>query len=497
MGRTLLREPALVALFVLFAATRTFLFAAALPFFNGVDEHVHFDLVSKYARGFLPGGENATLDASTVHLMTRFASPEYLKGTGAYPDGRFPTPAEMQTRQAPGTAGYRGAMARYTRSVNYEADAAPTYYAIAATWLHLGRGMGLRGLDLLYWMRWINPLLAATAVFLTWRFLRTRFPQDPFRRLGPCVLLAGWPNDLQYGITPDVLSVGLGALCFFGIVRVVERSASVPVFAATGLAIGVAFLNKYPNVVFAGIAAIACLFAAREAHRAGALRVELARWSALWIAAAAPAVWWLARNALVVGSLTGQHRKVAHLGWTYNDLSGVLAHPLTGLRGWCTFLPNLFSTFWQGEFAWHGRTTHSDWVDLVYSVSSLAFVGFAAWAWLRGARPRIDTVALSALGGSVALLAALSMVFDYGIEKGTLSRAYPYLASGRLIAGALIPFAVAYCGGLQYACRRLPPAWARNAPWAVLLAVLALGLSWQTYTLSTAFGSSWNWFHAG
>jgi hypothetical protein len=33
---------------------RVFLFSAAFPFFNNVDEQAHFDTVYKYARGYLP-----------------------------------------------------------------------------------------------------------------------------------------------------------------------------------------------------------------------------------------------------------------------------------------------------------------------------------------------------------------------------------------------------------------------------------------------------------
>ena len=46
----------MVAAFSLVAAVRVAIFTAAFPFFNSVDESVHFDLVCKYSHGELPRG---------------------------------------------------------------------------------------------------------------------------------------------------------------------------------------------------------------------------------------------------------------------------------------------------------------------------------------------------------------------------------------------------------------------------------------------------------
>jgi len=496
-----LRESQLVVALAAFSFLRVFVFASVLPFFNGIDEYLHFDLVQKYSRGFLPGSEVATLDAVTAGLLAANGSPEYLKGPEAFENGRIPTPEETRAKLPPGSAARRTLVAWYTNWANLEAEGPPTYYALGGAWLKLGRRLGLGQIQLLYWVRWLNPMLAAAVVVATYAFLRRRCPGDAFRRLGPCVFLAGYPNDLNYGVTADVLSIGLGGLCFFGLVRMREAPRSLLLAVATGLAIGLAFLNKFPNVLFAGVACVLFGMALHEARRARTLPKELASWTLLWLAAAAPVFWWLERNLRVVGSLTGAHRKMEILGWSYHGLDQILAHPIFGLRGWFDFVPTLLLTFWQGEFAWHGESTHSAPVDAIYVITSLVFLAAAAVSWLRAgpaARPslRPEGVALLVFAAAVAVLAALSTLFDFGIEQGPLSRAFPYFASGRLIAGTVVPFAILYCRGLERLWSRAPARLARLGPWIVLCAVLAIALCWQLAVFRDAFASPWNWYHA-
>ena len=228
------RETQLVVALAAFAFLRVFVFASVLPFFNGIDEHLHFDLLQKYSRGFLPGPEPATLDAVTVGLLAAHGSPEYLKGPEAFENGRIPTPEETSAKRPPGSAAHRKLVAWYTQWNNFEAEGPPTYYVLGGAWLKLGRTIGLQEIQLLYWVRWLNPMLAAAVVAATYAFLRRRCPGDAFRRLGPCIFLAGYPNDLNYGVTADVLSIGLGALCFFGLVRMREAPRSLLVAIATG-----------------------------------------------------------------------------------------------------------------------------------------------------------------------------------------------------------------------------------------------------------------------
>ena len=55
---------------------------------------------------------------------------------------------------------------------------------------------------------------------------------------------------------------------------------------------------------------------------------------------------------------------------------------------------------------------------------------------------------------ALAFLALLSIRFDFG-ECIYPSRAHPYFTSGRLMSGALIPFALLYVYGIGYLLRRV------------------------------------------
>lgn len=70
--------PLIVGLTV-FAAVRLFLLIVALPLFMIVDEFHHFDLLSTYAQGRLPGPGTDTYGTASSHLIALFMSPEYVE----------------------------------------------------------------------------------------------------------------------------------------------------------------------------------------------------------------------------------------------------------------------------------------------------------------------------------------------------------------------------------------------------------------------------------
>jgi hypothetical protein len=84
----------------------------------------------------------------------------------------------------------------------------------------------------------------------------------------------------------------------------------------------------------------------------------------------------------------------------------------------------------------------------------------------------------------------LSIQFDFG-DCINPSRAHPYFTSGRLLSGALIPFALAYVYGMSNLLRRTGP--------AVSLIVLGLMLTFVTTSEivinRVVFASEHNWFH--
>ena len=85
------KERIAVLLLCAIAAARVFLFSAAFPFFNNVDERRHFDLVMKYASGHLPRGAELISPASLPYL-SRYASPEFLTAPENFEGGYYGPP---------------------------------------------------------------------------------------------------------------------------------------------------------------------------------------------------------------------------------------------------------------------------------------------------------------------------------------------------------------------------------------------------------------------
>ena len=86
------RRVAVVASLSILAAVRVFLFAAAFPLFNNVDEKTHFDVVYAYARGRLPAQCAGPYEPGSRGPISTYGSPEYLFTPSDYPGGVFPPP---------------------------------------------------------------------------------------------------------------------------------------------------------------------------------------------------------------------------------------------------------------------------------------------------------------------------------------------------------------------------------------------------------------------
>src|ERR1035438_824526 len=70
-------ERSIVWLLCLLAAVHVFVFSAAAPFFNNVDEQIHLDLAVKYSQGCLPRGLEP-VSAEMVPYAVLYGSPEYV-----------------------------------------------------------------------------------------------------------------------------------------------------------------------------------------------------------------------------------------------------------------------------------------------------------------------------------------------------------------------------------------------------------------------------------
>ena len=161
-----------------------------------------------------------------------------------------------------------------------------------------------------------------------------------------------------------------------------------------------------------------------------------------------------------------------------------------------TFLSELIASFWRGEFMWHARTIGYTPLDLFYVVSSIGLLFFAVISLARarakntGApQTRLLWITATCVIATILFLAFLSLQFDFGACINP-SRERPYFFQGRLMLGALIPFAALYVYGLSRLLRNDS---------GLLLGVI--GTIAITITVSdllanrVAFTSAYNWFH--
>jgi hypothetical protein len=101
------------------------------------------------------------------------------------------------------------------------------------------------------------------------------------------------------------------------------------------------------------------------------------------------------------------------------------------------------------------------------------------------------TFAALAFWSSLAFLFMLSIMFDFG-RCAFPSRAHPVFTSGRLISGALVPFALLYAYGVVDLVRRVAP---RFPAWIVLALIAALASSFEIAVKHGVFASEHNWLH--
>jgi hypothetical protein len=484
------KERIAVLLLCAMAAARVFLFSAAFPFFNNVDERRHFDLVMKYASGHLPRGAEL-ISPATLPYLSRYASPEFLAAPENFEGGYY---GPLWTHPAEEIAPTLAAIEEiWGRTPNQECSQPPLYYVVAAVWFHVGQWIGVKGGTVLYWIRFLNVALIAALVWLAYAAARIVFPDRVAMRVGVPLLVAFIPQDAFMGSRTmscrRFVSASLSSACFVGFGKNGRESVSESSIAA-------AYLTKLSNLplIVVAIGAIAYWCAGRVGSRK--LRDAIPALSALVCCAAIPIAAWMIWIKSNFGDFTGSASKAELLGWTAKPFSDWWSHPIFTLSGFWAFLSELIASFWRGEFMWHAHTIGWKGMDMFYVVSSLGFFLVAGVSLLRrrtkdvGAAPRRALwIAAASFIAAIAFLGFLSLQFDFGSCINP-SRERPYFFQGRLMSGAMIPFALLYVYGLHRLLRALP---ALVLPALVAIAT-AITIS-ESFANGVAFASVYNWFH--
>jgi len=480
-----------------------FVFSSAFPFFNNVDEQNHVDLVMKYSRGYWPRERVERFDLAAGRLLVLYATFEYLSVPQRFAGGVFPRPLW----ERPGfEARVQEGAALWAQRFNEEAHAPPVYYALAGAWYTLGGWLGLADGHRLYWIRFLNVPLFAFLVWCTYLVCRDGYPGRLELRLGVPMLLAFLPQDVFYSVNSDVLSPPLFTASLLLLLRWYRSDEARTVLgAAVGLLVALTFLVKFTNIALPLIFGAALLLKTRQRLRDGRGRDALLAASVALFVAVLPVAICLGRNHVLFGDLTGTGPKLEHFGWSPRPLATVLAHPVFSPSGSWTFWDGLMRTFWRGEFVWHLTPIASPLVDTFYTMSSTVFLIAAAAAWAVRSRPgaRARVAGAEAPTGvhatvwasvtlSVLCLAGLSVAFEYGPTSHYPSRDYPYFVSGRLIAGALVPFLILYVDGLAFLVRRLSRV---GAPLVFVTSASVMMIASEVALTRHVFANPFNWFH--
>ena len=480
--------------FCLFATVRVLVFSAAFPFFNNVDERRHFDLVMKYASAHVPRGAEL-ISPATLPYLSHYASPEFLSTPEDFEGGYFgPMWKHPAEEVAPTIAKIEEI---WSRTPNQESSQPPLYYVVAAAWFHVGQWIGLNGGSALYWVRFLNLVFVAALVWMAYLAARMLFPDKVALRLGIPLLIAAVPQDAFYGINDDVLSPISFGLVFICLIKWFSQDEpTISLGIATGLSIAAAYLTKLGNLPLIFVAVGAVLSWCITEARAGRLRGAMRALATMALCGATPIVAWLLWMKTHFGDFTGTTSKAQLLGWTTKQFSDWWSHPIFTAPGMWTFLSELIASFWRGEFMWHAHTIGFKGMDLFYVLSSLVFLLVAVISLWREHRKgtseeqrRILWIAVACVIATIVFLAFLSLQFDFGTCINP-SRERPYFFQGRLMLGALIPFATVYAYGLS---RLL---W--HEPGLLLGAVGAIAIMITVSELlanRVAFTSSYNWFH--
>jgi len=491
-------------LFVLFcclaAALRIFIFGAAFPLFNNNDEQAHFDLIYKYSSGWWPDydpqtGFNDFYDRESAFFIYLYGSPEYFFPPEQFRNVRIPDPPWTMPAEKIEPA-LRPTVEYLMTINNHQALSPPAYYLACAAWHNLGLAFGIQGGSLIYWIRFLDVLIYAGMILLAYKFGCMLYPEDKLVRLGIPLILVAFPQDTFYAITNDVASPLCFLAAFFLLLDLLKNERSLPRHALTGIIIAITMMAKLSNVAIVIALGLVLL---KQAYALLRNRSPVSKWLApvvLALSAALPVALWAVFNKLSFGEWVAVSEKARMLGWSNKPFAQWFDHPLFTPSGLWTFTSATLKTFWRGELVWYKRAMSHAPMDLFYVFSTIICLTTCAVYQVRKSKKECafinpESLTWIVMAVSFLFLVYTSISFDYG-DGIYPSREYPYMSSGRLITGVLVPFLAFYLKGLGVLLKPLEK-WI-NPLWAVVLIVLAIMVS-EILLSIPVFQSAYNWFH--
>src|SRR5438445_5812080 len=293
----------------LLAAIRVFVFAAAFPFFNNVDEQAHVDLVIQYAHAKLPRSIEPFASEAALYFAV-YSTPEYFVTPEQY-GGQYPPPNWLLPQDELQKI-LDDEIPFWESRLNHESGEPPLYYSIAGSWMNVGRLVGLRRLPLLYWVRFLNVGIAAALVWVSFAATRSTFPDNQFLQLGVPALLAVSPQSAFYSIQGDALSPLCFGIAFLGLTKMLQyERVGIVVPIWTGFAIAATCLVKTSNLPLPLIATAAIALETLLSARKGTLQPALITLAAFVVAVAVPLRIWFVRYHQHRADRTATKSKIA------------------------------------------------------------------------------------------------------------------------------------------------------------------------------------------
>ncbi|HEY1790397.1 MAG TPA: DUF2142 domain-containing protein [Verrucomicrobiae bacterium] len=494
-----LYEKQIALLLCALAAIHVFIFSAGFPFFNNVDEGMHFDLVLRYAQGEVPG-QIELISTNSGTYLGLMSSHEFYESAGEFPGGQYPAP--LWTFPAGKTRALWAARSQIWESeYNYEVSQPPLYYVLGAFWWHVGQWIGLHGGRLVYWLRFLNIILVSALVWLAYTTAHLLFPDsrsDPlFLRLAVPACIAFMPQSAFYSIGNDVLSALCFGMTFYLLIQWLRaESLSAGLGASLGLAFAATYLSKMTNLPLLAITTVVVLLKAWKSIRRGKSRETVRGLGAFLFCAELPVIGWIAWCKAHYGDATGSAVKTHFLGWTIKPFAQWWYHPIFSPGGLWTYLSGQLDTFWQGELWWHGPRLCLPGTDTIYTLISLGLLAAALPALLLRSSDtapgpgRALQLALACFIAELGFFGLMSIIYDYHNFHNP-SREHPYFMAGRMMLGALIPFLLVFVFGLDRVLNRF----GRTTKFVTLIAMVTAMVVLETATDRPAFASPYNWFH--
>lgn len=489
------------------AAIHVFVFCAAFPVFNQVDEGCHFDLVVRYSHGELPRGLEPMCQEASLYLLT-YSSPEFAGLAKNYPGGQYPMPSWTQSsasQSALREAAFAQARTKWETMrkmpvwTNYQTSQPPLYYVLAGFWWRLGGWLGIAGLSLVYWLRFLNVLFVAALVWIGYYAAREVFPERRIFTLGVPALIAFAPAQAFYSIQDDVLSPVCFGVAFIFLVRLWRtETPGVWLGIGTGISLAATYLAKLSNAPLLAVSGVLVVLKIVQIAKVGMLKRSLPAMALLFLCTALPIAAWMAWMKVAFGDFSGSASKIRFITWTVKPFNELWHHPIFTPAGLWTFVSELAYSFWQGgEIHWHDNLMDLPAVDAVYVILTLSLLVFALLSLMlrkttaSGFQRQILWFGLGCVAASTVFLAYLSIIYDFGMCMDP-SREHPYLAEGRLILGVLIPLLLLFLYGLNYAIGGAKNRWFQPT---ILAGIILFMLVTEAATDWTVFASQYNWYH--